>query len=152
LGTGGIKLLKLDGTPAAKIFDSGAAQFFSNVITEGNLSVNGNLTVSGTTSFANPYWVAVVINFVGGIPTIVRNGGRNAATSLVRVSGQATGIVQFDFPEHPQGTNYMVSASAVAGYGTILTSARTSTRIGISMRNTANNLFDTEAHVLILAY
>jgi hypothetical protein len=117
-----------------------------------NLTVNGDLTVNGNTSFANPYWVAVIINFVGGVPTIVRNGGRNAATSLVRVSGQATGIVQFDFPEHPQGTNYMVSASAVAGYGTILTSARTSTRIGISMRNIANNLFDTEAHVLILAY
>ena len=93
-----------------------------------------------------------MINFVGGVPTIVRNGGRYAATSPLRVSGQATGIVQFDFPEHPQGTNYMVSASAVAGYGTILTSVRTTTRCGISMRNTANQLFDTETHVLILAY
>jgi hypothetical protein len=117
-----------------------------------NLTVNGNLEVLGNVNFANPYWVAVVINFVGGVPTIVRNGGRNAATSLIRVSGQATGIVQFDFPAHPQGTNYMVSSSAVAGYGTILTSVRSSTRIGISMRNTANQLFDTEAHVLILAY
>jgi hypothetical protein len=117
-----------------------------------NLTVNGNLEVLGNVNFANPYWVAVVINFTGGIPTIVRNGGRNAATSLIRVSGQATGIVQFDFPAHPQGTSYMVSATAVAGYGTIITSARTSTRIGISMRNTANALFDTEAHVLILAY
>jgi hypothetical protein len=124
----------------------------NNAIINRNLTVNGNLTVEGTTSFANPYWVAVVINFVGGVPTIVRNGGRNAATSLLRVSGQAIGIVQFDFPAHPQGTNYVVSATAVAGYGTILTSVRSSTRIGISMRNTANQLFDTEAHVLIVAY
>ena len=124
----------------------------NNAIINRNLTVNGNLTVSGTTSFANPYWVAVVINFVGGVPTIIRNGGRYAATSPSRVSGYATGIVQFDFPEHPQGTNYMVSASAVAGYATVLTSVRTSTRCGISMRNTANNLFDTEAHVLMLAY
>jgi hypothetical protein len=125
----------------------------NNAIINRNLTVNGNLTVSGTTSFANPYWVAVVIGFTGGNPYFIRaNGGRYAATSPLRVSGQATGIVQFDFPEHPQGTNYMVSASAVAGYGTILTSVRTSTRCGISMRNTANQLFDTETHVLILAY
>jgi hypothetical protein len=117
-----------------------------------NLTVNGNLEVLGNVNFANPYWVAVVINFTGGIPTIVRNGGRNAATSLIRVSGQATGQIQFDFPTHPQGTTYIVSSSAVAGYGTILTSVRSSTRIGISMRNTVNQLFDTEAHVLILAY
>jgi hypothetical protein len=124
----------------------------TNSLTTGSLTVNGNMTVTGTTSFANPYWVAVVINFVGGVPTIVRNAGRYSATSLVRVSGFATGAIQFDFPLHPQGSNFMVSSSAVAGYGTILSSVRTSTRIGITMRNTANSLFDTEAHVLILAY
>jgi hypothetical protein len=124
----------------------------TNSLTAGSLNVTGNLTVSGTTSFANPYWIAVVINFVSGAPNIVRNAGRYAATSPARVSGQAIGIIQFDLPAHPQGTNYMVSVSAVAGYGTVLTSVRTSTRCGISMRNTSNNLFDTEVHVLILAY
>jgi hypothetical protein len=124
----------------------------NNAIINRNLTVNGNLTVEGTTSFANPYWVAVVINFVGGVPTIVRNGGRYAATSLIRVSGQATGIVQFDFPAHPQGTNYIVNVTAIAGYGTILTSSRTSTRCGITARNISNALFDTEMHVLVVAY
>jgi hypothetical protein len=118
----------------------------------GNLQVDGNVTIHGTTSFANPYWVAVVINFVGGVPTIVRNGGRYAATSLIRVSAQPTGIVQFDFPAHPQGTNYIISVNVSAGYGTIMTSIRTNTRCGISIRNISNVLFDTEAHVLILAY
>jgi hypothetical protein len=124
----------------------------NNAVVNRNLTVNGNLTVSGTTSFANPYWVAVVIGFTGGNPYFIRNGGRYAATSPLRVSGQAIGIVQFDFPEHPNGTLYIANVTAVAGYGTILTSVRTSTRCGISMRNTANQLFDTETHVLISAY
>ena len=131
---------------------NGDATVGGNLTVTGNTTVNGNLNVIGTTSFANPYWVALVINFTAGSPVIVRNGGRNAATSLIRVSGNATGIIQFDFPTHPQGLNYIVSATASAGYATILTSVRTSTRIGISMRNTNNALFDTEVHVLILAY
>jgi hypothetical protein len=131
---------------------SASSSTTGNATVGGNLTVTGNLSVLGNVNFANPYWVAVVINFTGGIPTIVRNGGRNAATSLVRVSGQATGIIQFDFPAHPQGLNYIVSATAVAGYATVLTSVRSSTRIGITLRNTALAVFDTEAHVLILAY
>ena len=119
-----------------------------------NAIINGNLTVNGTTTFtqANPHWVAVVINYVGGVPTIVRNGGRYAATSLVRVSGFANGVFQFDFPEHPNGTNYIVSITANAGYGTIYNSSRSSTRFGITTRNISNVLFDTETHVLISAY
>ncbi len=81
--------------------------------------MNGTLTVSGNVNFANPYWVAVVISFTGGNPVIIRNARRNAATSLVRVSGQATGIIQFDFPAHPQGLNYIVNASASGAYATI---------------------------------
>ena len=119
-----------------------------------NAIINGNLTVNGTTTFtqANPHWVALVINFVGGLPTITRNGGRYPATSIVRVPGFATGVFQFDFPEHPNGTNYIVSITASAGYGTVYLSSRSSTRFGITLRNTANALFDTETHVLISAY
>ena len=78
-----------------------------NVTMKGNLQIDGNVTIHGTTSFgsANPYWVAVVINYVGGVPTIIRNGGRYAATLIARVSGYPAGIVQFDFPEHPNGRN-----------------------------------------------
>jgi hypothetical protein len=119
-----------------------------------NAIINGNLTVNGTTTFtqANPHWVAVVITYVAGVPTILRNGGRYPATSLARVSGFAAGIFHFDFPEHPNGTNYIVSITANAGYGTIYNTSRTSTRFGITTRNTANVLFDTETHVLISAY
>jgi hypothetical protein len=118
-----------------------------------NLTVNGDLTVNGNTSFANPYWVALVINFTGGNPYIVRNGGRYAATSLVRVSGQATGIVQFDFPEHPEGTNYLIDTAGAGCYATLYTTVRTSTRIGIVIRDSVSlNLIDREVHVLILAY
>jgi hypothetical protein len=117
----------------------------------GNLSVTGNLTVNGTTSFANPYWVAVVINFTGGIPTIVRNGGQNVATSLIRQSGQAVGVIQFDFPAHPQGTNYICSAVGSGAYVTLSTGVRSSTRIGFVIRNsTSAALVDAECHVLIL--
>ena len=131
---------------------SASSSTTGNATVGGNLTVSGNLSVLGTTSFANPYWVAVVINFVSGAPNIVRNAGRYAATSPVRVAGQATGIIQFDFPEHPNGTNYIVNITASAGYGTIHNLSRTSTRFGITTRNISNVLFDTETHILISSY
>ncbi len=94
----------------------------------------------------------MVINFTGGNPYIVRNGGRNAATSLIRVSGYAAGYIQFDFPTHTNGTQFIVSATCAAGCATFGTSIRTSSRIAITTRNISNALFDTETHVLILAY
>jgi hypothetical protein len=136
------------------IIGGGQSSSANGLFVSNNAIINGNLTVNGTTTFtqANPHWVAVVITYVGGVPTILRNGGRYAATSLVRVSGQATGIFQFDFPEHPNGTNYIVSITASAGYGTIYSTSRTSTRFGITTRNISNVLFDTETHILISAY
>jgi hypothetical protein len=125
---------------------TGTAQFYGNVIVDAKLDVSGNI------NFANPYWVAVTINDSGGNPVIVRNGGRNPATSLIRVSGQAAGYIQFDFPAHPQETNYRISASCSAGYPTLGTTLRTSTRIAITTRNIADALFDTELHVHVLAY
>jgi hypothetical protein len=150
----GVNTLSIDPTASLAIGNIAAAsaEITNNCTIGGNCTITGALTVSGTTSFANPYWVAVVIGFVGGAPTIVRNGGRYAATSLIRVSGQATGIVQFDFPAHPQGTNYIISITASAGYGTIYSTSRTSTRFGITTRNISNVLFDTETHILISAY
>ena len=92
--------------------------------------------------------------FHRGNPYIVRNGGRYAATSLARVSGQAVGVIQFDFPAHPQGVNYILSATGTGAYATIsglLT--RTSTRVAVAMKNsgTLANV-DSEVHVSILAY
>jgi hypothetical protein len=120
-----------------------------------NAVINGNLTVNGTTTFtqiANPYWIALYITYVNGVLLVARNGGRYAATSVVRVPGQPTGIFHFDFPEHPFSAGYIVSITANAGYGTIYALSRSSTRFGVTTRNTANALFDTETHVLISAY
>ena len=46
-GTPGVKILKSDGKVALIIYDAGIAQFYSNVI------VDGGLTVKGTVSFPN---------------------------------------------------------------------------------------------------
>ncbi len=72
-GTPGVKTLKTDGSTAVEIYDSGTAQFYSNVNVDGTLAsekitVNGNLDVIGTVSFGNPHWIAVIINFTGGNP------------------------------------------------------------------------------------
>jgi hypothetical protein len=136
--------------PAEIALQVGASANISN-----NLTVNGDLIVGSVNivDSLNPYWVAVVITFVGGVPTIARNGGRYPATSLIRQSGQAVGVIQFDFPEHPQGTNYIYSAGGSGAYTTLSTGVRTSTRIGIVIRNsTTAALVDAECHVLILAY
>ncbi len=119
-----------------------------------NLTVNGNLEVFGDVNFANPYWVAVVIFPTGGNPCFVRaNRGRNTATSLVRVTGHATGIIQFNFPAHFQGSNYLISASANCAYATIYEVSKTSASIGFVLRNSLSLAFiDTELHMLILAY
>ena len=79
------------------------------ITVDDNMKVNGDLYVldKNILESLNPYWVAVVIGFSGGNPYFIRNAGRYAATSLIRMSGQATGVVQFDFPVHPQGVNYM---------------------------------------------
>ena len=159
LPSDGVMITAIDGRQLFKVSNTNTTcteNFvgLKNIEAVANLTVGGNLTVTGTTSFAsaNPYWVAVIINYVGGDPTIIRNGGRYAATSLIRQSGQAVGVIQFDFPEHPNGTNYIVSITANAGYGTVYTASRSSTRFGITTRNISNVLFDTETHVLILAY
>ena len=95
-----------------------------------------------------------MIGFTGGNPYFIRaNGGRNTATSLIRQSGQSVGVLQFDFPEHPQGTNYIFNAVASGAYATLSTGVRTSTRIGVVLRNsTTAALVDAECHVLISAY
>ena len=120
----------------------------------GDLTVAGNLDVIGNTNFANPYWIAAIINFTGGNPYFVRaNGGRNTPTSLVRVAGQTTGIVQFDFPAHPHGINYLMSFTGNASYATICATTKTSTRIGVVIRESVSLLLaDREIHVFILAY
>ena len=116
--------------------------------------MNGNLDVIGNAIFANPYWVAVSINFASGIPYFIRaNGGRHTATSVVRVTGQPTGVVQFDFPAHPQGANCFFNVAGVNCHVAQHVSVRTSTRFAVVMRNeTTSATIDKEVHVFIMAY
>lgn len=124
---------------------------------DGNLTVIGDTTISGnlTAPNLNPYWVSVIINYSGGNPIFVRaNGGRYTATHLVRISGNAIGFTQFDFPAHPQGANYIITAASVGATATISTGTRSSTRVGIITRNVQSLtvFLDAEVHVCISAY
>jgi hypothetical protein len=101
----------------------------------------------------NPYWVAVVIGFSGGNPYIIRSSGRYTATALIRMSGYATGIIQFDFPAHPQGANYMYHFGGLTCYGTASSLQKSSTRLGVVIRSdTTAAAVDREVHVFISAY
>ena len=153
-GSGGLILKKLDGSNAFKVSANGITQFTENIIAAKNITIGGDLTVTGNTTFtqANPHWIAVVIVYLAGVPSIGRNGGRYPITSLRRVSGFAAGVFEFDFPEHPYGTGYIVSITASAGYGTVYASSRSSTRFGVTTRNISNVFFDTETHITISAY
>ena len=107
-------------------------EILSPLKVQSSLTVTGDTTIGGnlTAPNLNPYWVAVVIAYTGGNPYFVKaNGGRNTATALTRISGNATGFVQFDFPAQPQGTNYVISAIANGAVATVSTGTRTSTRI-----------------------
>ena len=109
---------------AGNLSVSGAVAASSATIS-GDLTVNGNLSVTGNPTFANPFWVAVIIGFTGGNPYFIRaNAGRYTATSVIRQTGRATGVLQFDFPAHPQGTSYVFNATASGAYATISTAVR----------------------------
>ncbi len=116
-----------------------------------NMAIGGTLTVASTNILdsLNPYWVSVIINDPGGTPTIIRNAGRNAATSVARVSA---GLVQFDFPAHPQGAAYVVSTASVSCYASI--SAKTSTKLTLLMGETTATAYvvEREIHVNISVY
>ena len=102
----------------------------------------------------NPYWVAVVIGFSGGNPYFIRNGGRYAATALTRMSGQsATGVVQFDFPAHPHGINYMHYFGGLSCFGAAVALNESNTRLGVVIRSDSTiATVDREVHVFIPAY
>ena len=115
----------------------------------GELVVNGNHMVE----MLNPYWVAVVIGFSGGNPYFIRNGGRMTATSLIRMSGYTSGIVQFDFPVHPQGVNYMHYFGGLSCFGAAVALNKSDTRLGVVIRSDSNvSVADREVHVFISAY
>ena len=128
----------------------------ANIITvDDNMTVNGDLYVLGKNILEslNPYWVAVVIGFAGGNPYFIRNAGRYAATSLVRMTGQATGVVQFDFPAHPQGVNYMLYFGGLSCFGAAVALQKSSTRLGVVIRSDSTvSVVDREVHVFIPAY
>jgi hypothetical protein len=120
-----------------------------------NLTVSGELVVAGNNmvDMLNPYWVAVVIGFSGGNPYFIRNGGRYAATALTRMSGQATGVVQFDFPAHPQGINYLHHFGGLSCFGAAVALNKSNTRLGVVIRSDSTiATVDREVHVFIPVY
>ena len=124
LGTGGIKLLKLDGTPAIKIFDTGAAQFYSNVTTDGNLTVAGELSAA-----KGPWFCAGRVNTAAG--TIISNYGR--VSFLCGRDAQASVTITMA-SAHPQGINYAAFASSSRAFSNV-EGTRTSTTFQIVLRN-----------------
>ena len=91
--------------------------------------------------------------FFRGNPYIIRNGGRHLATALIRMSGNATGVIQFDFPAHPQGVNYMHYFGGVSCFGAAVVANKSSTRLGVVIRSDSTvAVVDREVHVFISAY
>ena len=132
-GSGGLNILKLDGTPAAKIHATGTAQFYSNVLADGNLTVAGDLTVSGFTS-AKPFASLRVITSTA-LPAVASTGttaaliGTPGTVSLTQY-GFLTNVscsrgvpatanlflYSFTMPTaHPLGVNYIVSGCFQTG-------------------------------------
>ena len=136
LGSGGIKLLKLDGTTAAKIYATGAAQFYSNVIADGNLTVAGHLSYK-------PY-VAFRLN----ANAIVQNTGQapTASIAITRPNG-VNGLYTFTFPAHPSGTGYLVfvqpyTTATASTYFTCTASTSTSAVFNVWCRKADNAIVD----------
>ncbi len=128
----------------------------ANIITvDDNMTVNGDLYVLGKNILEslNPYWVALVVGFSEGNPYIIRNGGRQTATALIRMSGSPTGVIQFDFPAHPQGVNYMHYFGGLSCFGVAVAANKSSTRLGVVIRSDSTiAVVDREVHVFIPAY
>jgi hypothetical protein len=161
----GINTLSIDATvpfPTGDIECSGTlsvdtieTRFSDTIQINDNVTITGELVVAGNNmvQMLNPYWVAVVIGFSGGNPYFIRNGGRYAATALTRMSGQATGVVQFDFPAHPQGINYLHHFGGLSCFGAAVALNKSNTRLGVVIRSDSTiATVDREVHVFIPAY
>ena len=126
----GVKILKSDGGIALKIFDSGTAQFYSNVIADANLTVYGELSAT-----KGPWYCAGRVNTANG--AIISNYGRVSFT-VVRDAQASVTITMAS--AHPQGSNYVVFASSARAFATVERSSsgigmRTSTSFQIVLRN-----------------
>jgi hypothetical protein len=127
----GVKILKSDGGTALKIFDSGTAQFYSNVIADANLTVYGELSAT-----KGPWFCAGRVN-TANTGSIISNYGR-VSFSVFRDAQASVTITMAS--AHPQGSNYVVFASSARAFATVEhnisgVGMRTSTSFQIVMRN-----------------
>ena len=127
----GVKILKSDGGIALKIFDSGTAQFYSNVIADANLTVYGELSAT-----KGPWFCAGRVN-TAATGSIISNYGR-VSFSVGRDAQASVTITMAS--AHPQGSNYVVFASSARAFATVEHNSsgvgmRTSTSFQIVLRN-----------------
>ena len=135
-GSTGLKMLKLDGALAAKIHATGTAQFYSNVLADGNLTVAGTL-------FYKPY-----VAFKLSANAITQSTGQvpTASITTTRPNG-LNGVYQFIFPAHPSGVEYLVIVQPITGstgaaYYTNTVNAVSSTVFNVWCRTAANAIMD----------
>ena len=126
----------MDGTPAVKIFAAGTAQFYSNVIADGTLTVAGHLSYKPYVAFR--FDTNSIAKNTGQVPT--------ANIGLTRQNG-VNGVYTFTFPAHPSGLDYMVFAQAFTGatssaFFTCTVSTSTSGAFNVWCRTAANAIID----------
>ena len=135
-GSAGLKMQKLDGSLAARIHATGTAQFYSNVLADGNLTVAGTL-------FYKPYvafklLANAIAQSTGQVPT--------ASITTTRPNG-LNGVYQFTFPVHPSGGEYQVIVQPITGstgaaYYITTVNAVSSTVFNVWCRTAANAIMD----------
>jgi hypothetical protein len=121
--------------------------------------VNGNLTVSGTTSFANPFWVAGKVNGLTSPPTILSSKGRYTFT-VTRATQIPSGVYKVSWTvAHPNGGDAVVllnSQNSNAYVSTVVAedpnSPQTAYYVWVTLRNSAATaLGDERFHIAVLA-
>ena len=137
----GLRMLKLDGTPAVKIFATGTAQFYSNVLADANLTVAGTL-------FYKPY-----VAFRLQATAITQNTGQVATAniSVGRPNG-TNGVYAFTFPAHPSGVDYQIivqpfTGSSGSSFYICTANNVSSTLFNIWCRTAANAIIDGSFYV-----
>ena len=118
----------------------------------GNLDVSGTLTTGGVSVQTKPY---VAFRFAGGNILTGNNNGQIATANMSLQAGRVSGqicTVTFS-PAHPNGTNYMVMATANTGstgtsFYVCTTKVESSTSFSVWCRNASNTIVDGDFYVM----
>ena len=118
----------------------------------GNLDVTGTLTAGGVSVQNKPY---VAVRVAANVILSGNNNGQIATANMSLQAGRASGqIYTFTFsPAHPDGTNYMVMATANTGatsssFYVCTTKVESSTSFSVWCRNASNTIVDGDFFVM----